>query len=148
MFGSFVEQSDGQACLSHDNLVRIFHGSLHLVLELLEGVLPDNFRVTEPGSAGFDSGLSSGHDVGLERGRLDDLAVGITLGLGTPVHLETLDGSGGPGVTHTLGDIAGLSARVQAVVAAPFLVVRNLGLHVLWLDSFSHFEAFVVALLT
>jgi len=135
-----VQERHRQTSLPHDHLVRVFHGRLHLFLELLQRVLSDDLRIAEPGSAGFESGPGAGVDVGLKRCRSDDLSVGIALGLGAAVHLKPLDGSGSSRLRHPLGDVSGFAVRVHAVVAAPLLVVRNLRLHFVRLHSFRHFE--------
>ena len=62
-------------------LVRISHSCFHIILEFLQGILGYDFGITEPGSTGFNSGLSSGHDITLKRCWSSNFSIWVSFSL-------------------------------------------------------------------
>ena len=91
-FGFLVENLGGQVGGPQDHLVRIVLGLVHLLLELLEGVLGDDARVAEPLAVGLDARLRARRVPALEGRRLDQLALAVAHRLEVLVHVEAVDG--------------------------------------------------------
>ena len=74
--------------------------------QFLQRILRNNFGVAKPRSTGFNSGLSSGHDVTLIRSRTNNFSIFISFSFGTSVHLKSFDSSSSSWIADTFQSIS------------------------------------------